>query len=412
MFCWCSLSVEPSLYFFVSRMMPNLSGLFPFKKRKRRMASLLNCRGRIGDAEWGQIRALLADGRSVSEIARLSRCSRDSVRRCRKCPVPPSSRVRKPPSNSSPRRRSITARRRRVLSLCRKTRVVIGRKVVWQRGRPRKDGRARPFANVERQLEKVMFPSPAAIARQLALEGHHSKSRSTIRRDLLHLGMKSYSRPKTPAVTQTERAYRQTFARKVLRMPIRDRRRILFSDEKKFDSNDHGTASQWCNPEKRDEQLIPREYSQNAPSCLVWIAIGVNRRFLKIVKYEGRGMDHTDYVRECLKPAKRLLVNRILMQDGATCHWTQKVRDTLGRWNVDVLEGWPSHSPDLNPAENVWAMLGKCVSDRGPWGEDQLIQYIREEFEKIPQETIDKLVLSFETRCREVIVAAGGVIKR
>jgi len=48
---------------------------------------------------------------------------------------------------------------------------------------------------------------------------------------------------------------------------------------------------------------------------------------------------------------------------------------------------------------------------RGPWGAEELAKFITEEFEKIPQDRIDKLVASFPKRCKEVIKSRGETIK-
>ena len=72
---------------------------------------------------------------------------------------------------------------------------------------------------------------------------------------------------------------------------------------------------------------------------------------------------------------------------------------------------WPALSPDLSPVEQVWQWVDYAVKRRGPWGAEELAKFVTEEFEKIPQEKIDRLVDSFAKRCKKVIKSRGETIK-
>ena len=63
---------------------------------------------------------------------------------------------------------------------------------------------------------------------------------------------------------------------------------------------------------------------------------------------------------------------------------------------VDIL--WPSQSPDLNPIENVWAELKKCVRARMPTNLTQLHQLCQEEWAKIHPTYCGKLVEGYPKR--------------
>lgn len=57
------------------------------------------------------------------------------------------------------------------------------------------------------------------------------------------------------------------------------------------------------------------------------------------------------------------------MQDNAPTHTAHRVRNWLREFalgtGVDIMD-WPPYSPDLNPIENVWALLKEKIIDRYP----------------------------------------------
>ena len=70
---------------------------------------------------------------------------------------------------------------------------------------------------------------------------------------------------------------------------------------------------------------------------------------------------------------------------------------------------WPPCSPDLNPIENIWGILKSKVWSRFPRTVDELWKVAQEEWDLIPQQTIQSLIESMTNRVRSA--NRGGTSK-
>ncbi len=68
---------------------------------------------------------------------------------------------------------------------------------------------------------------------------------------------------------------------------------------------------------------------------------------------------------------------------------------------------WPSNSPDLNPIENLWAIVKRNVELRQPKNLSELERFLEEEWKNIPNSLLINLVDSMSQRCKEVIEKNG-----
>jgi transposase len=71
---------------------------------------------------------------------------------------------------------------------------------------------------------------------------------------------------------------------------------------------------------------------------------------------------------------------------------------------------WPPCSPDLNPIENVWAIIKYKTEKRLPKNLAEVERIMEEEWNSIPAELLVKLAESMKERCEKVIAANGGHI--
>lgn len=343
------------------------------------------------DVSYGKMLAFLAMKKSVRETAEALRVSERTVRYWVAQGHPPSETVREHRLSFQHR---VEERRQAVQNAV---------NVVETR-----EGVAYTPVRRKRKVRLISirpFGSPARIGRLLNGAGFET-SLSTSRRDLLALGLSARRTRRGPVITPRNCFLRVDFAKKVLE---RGNLNIIFSDETMIDSNEHGGWQWVAFGQTPDTYCV----EQGAPKLLLWGAIGIDFRFLVVLPRTI--LNGQRFVEEVLKKALPALKKKCsegaeFQQDNSPVHRPSYA--WLRRRGVKLLaEKWPAVSCDLNPIEQVWQWLDAAVARRGPYGVEELEQFVREEFAAIPTESLNKLVLSFATRLEKVIEQEGLVVK-
>ena len=74
-----------------------------------------------------------------------------------------------------------------------------------------------------------------------------------------------------------------------------------------------------------------------------------------------------------------------------------------------VRMDWPARSPGMSPIEHAWDMLQKAIS--APPVQPTTVPYLRtalqEEWARLPQQQLGRLISSMRRRCQTVIDARG-----
>lgn len=127
------------------------------------------------------------------------------------------------------------------------------------------------------------------------------------------------------------------------------------------------------------------------------------------------------YLLDFVQKLRERGIDPLLMQDNARVHMAGITKDWLLEKNVEILEGWPPYSPDLNSIEHVWVQLKTLYhkhyqhladDTRGPevlrpLMEDALIHC----WELIPERLFEALVEGMPRKIEAVIRARGWYTK-
>lgn len=256
------------------------------------------------------------------------------------------------------------------------------------------------------QLKAWALEEPKASAGHLAAKWEqlygHSLSANTVRRCLKRLSVSKKRAAKGPLLTSATKAARVTWCQANLH---RNWNNVLFTDEARFQLHSNYVRVWTCRNARRPSfnRLV------KSPSINVYAAISSKGKICLFFSSQNFNTEvYCDVVELIVNPVATELFPSgfILQRDNAPCHRSFAAQDRMEELGMQILP-WPSYSPDLNIIENVWAWLKQEVEKKLPTGVLDLKNKIQEAWDEMPQQIINNLFSSINTRLTECISVGG-----
>ncbi|CAB5366076.1 unnamed protein product [Rhizophagus irregularis] len=224
-------------------------------------------------------------------------------------------------------------------------------------------------------------------------------SRSTVSRYLTSHGYKNALPLATPMLTPAHKHKRIEWAQNHMND---DWQNTLFSDETAFQLF-RNTVRHWYK-KQRPIRPIPKDRSK----IFAWGGFCIRGK-TSLFCFRGimDGKFYTKILERQIPEVYSMLGDSWRLQQDNDPKHTSRVAKEFLKNNVPEVMDWPSNSPDLNPIENLWAIVKRNTELRRPKNLNELDVFLHEEWVKIPNNLLINLVNSMPQRCREVIDRNG-----
>jgi transposase len=281
---------------------------------------------------------------------------------------------------------------------------------IHRSGRPRKLS-----SEKRRQIGMVIKHDHFTTAKELKtmLEEKYPElevSERTVRRDLNRLGFTSVLPRKVPILTQQARDNRLSWARDHLHY---NWNKVVFSDETTIQMFCNTTRA-WSREKKPVQPMVKHPFKAH-----VWAAINIKGKIGIHIFTENlnRHLYREILNNHLYNNANNLVGHRwVFQQDNDPKHTSHDVQGDLEIHLPRRVLPWPSYSPDLNPIENVWAILKqniekrikKMVIEKKKISQTVFLNLIREEWDGLEKKVIVNNISSMKKRVQACIEARGG----
>ena len=248
---------------------------------------------------------------------------------------------------------------------------------------------------------------------QLCGPGAIPFSDQTARRRLRHAGLRARIPVKRLQLEQRHRIARLNWSF-THRWTIQQWRNVMFTDESRFRRfhADGRVRVYRRRGERFLNDVILETKAFGGGSVMVWAGISLGGR-TDLVFVDGT-LTAQRYVDEILRshvlPYLGAIGQAAIFQDdNARPHRGRVALGFLENHGISHME-WPAVSPDLNPIEHLWDMLERRVRPliTPACTLPELRRLLTQEWDRIPQRAIDRLIRSMRGRINECLMRQGG----
>lgn len=265
------------------------------------------------------------------------------------------------------------------------------------------------------QMVATYEQEPFTPTRKFAME--YECSLETIRRHLKKAGIKHRKPARKIILSDAHKTARVRFARDYRDF---DFSHAIFCDEKTFKSSQIGRRHLWRVDNTRYEprNVVPNnESGRVVVNMWAWMSAAGPGELVYIPE-RSNGANYLDLLQNTMLPTVRVVYPEeevrdiVFIQDNCPIHRCRLVSSWIEQQpNLRALP-WPSRSPDLNPIENLWAIMVQRWDTRAERTKLALVTHVDEVWDSLRGSNLcEILVKSMRTRLDAVIDSGGALTK-